>query len=390
MPPSIDYEALGNFSLGLSTPVKPSMQAMPGKRGSHIYDDDISTAAPSPWMGSDLDSPWPSPMPGKQRGERLSFHLQHGSIIFPEPTVDFQSLLSMTSETTLLPPLNAANLTDVQSTMSLDLLQGVTHVTPPVTPRKQVDTPPVPATPSVKVLHSVRPPLPPLTANSAEAQCSMSSQAFQGVPPVTPSGTPRKQVDTPSSPSFTAPPPTLLQSFTPPPRPVAKMSALMKALHRNAVDQLYSVLSDDPEAAQQPLWEENVEPPLCAAVRLNCSPEIIELLLDNGADVNAKDLAGQTPLMICRNIKRFSDFKVDILGASMGGTQRCSGRVEELLMTAQAKTGILEDEPPASQVDDMDVGRVWNSLAASLPPPVSMFDFPDFFNQVSEPIALEK
>lgn len=299
--------AAGESAQPMSTPVlKPSKPAV------SFYEDDISTAAPSPWMGPDLESPWPSPMPGKRNRERVSFHLQLGSLMLPDmqPSVDFQG-----------------------------------------------------------------------------------SDAFHEVPPASPCETPRKRKDTLASPSPVTPPAKCSQSCTPPPRAVAKMSDLMKALHYNALDQVRSVLSDDPEAAQQPMWEESMEPPLCAAARLSCSPEIIELLLDNGADVNAKDLAGQTPLMILRSNMRMCNFRVDILGNSQLATTHSRNRVEELLLAARAKTGILEDEPAPSRVFDRDANSsVWATLATAMPPPVSNLDLPALSSRhwgfFGEPIAV--
>lgn len=153
----------------------------------------------------------------------------------------------------------------------------------------------------------------------------------------------------------------------------------MKAMLSNSVDEVRSVLSDDPEAAQQPMWDDNVEPALCAAVRLKCSPEIIQLLLDNGADVNAQNLAGQNPLMIFRSYKRMVKFERALLGGSMLGVPGFHHRVEELLRAAQANTGIVEDEEEEHQLADMGYeGGTLATLAAAFPPMVDRLDLFDF------------
>lgn len=45
-----------------------------------------------------------------------------------------------------------------------------------------------------------------------------------------------------------------------------------------------------------PFLDFDWEPPLCAAVRLGCSTEMVELLLEHGANVTDVDASGRTPL----------------------------------------------------------------------------------------------
>lgn len=60
------------------------------------------------------------------------------------------------------------------------------------------------------------------------------------------------------------------------------------------------VLAEEPDSATSPFWDHDVEPPLCAAVRLRCCDAIVSLLLAHGADVNSEDVHGRTPWMIVR------------------------------------------------------------------------------------------
>jgi hypothetical protein len=59
-----------------------------------------------------------------------------------------------------------------------------------------------------------------------------------------------------------------------------------------------SALEADPEAARQPLMGPRVEWPLCAAIRLGCSGDIVRLLTQNGAKVDVTNREGQSPLQM--------------------------------------------------------------------------------------------
>lgn len=71
---------------------------------------------------------------------------------------------------------------------------------------------------------------------------------------------------------------------------------LLDALMKHDLEKVHEALIDDPDSAGFPFWDHNVEPPLCAAVRLGCPKEIVELLLTSGADPNATDTQGRVPL----------------------------------------------------------------------------------------------
>eukprot|EP00931_Biecheleriopsis_adriatica_P057373 TRINITY_DN34024_c0_g1_i1.p1 TRINITY_DN34024_c0_g1~~TRINITY_DN34024_c0_g1_i1.p1 ORF type:complete len:269 (+),score=23.54 TRINITY_DN34024_c0_g1_i1:47-808(+) len=66
----------------------------------------------------------------------------------------------------------------------------------------------------------------------------------------------------------------------------------------NLVEHVQAALRIDPEAAKSPFWEHHLEPPLCCAIRRDCGPEVIQLLIEHGADVHATNVLGQTALAL--------------------------------------------------------------------------------------------
>lgn len=74
------------------------------------------------------------------------------------------------------------------------------------------------------------------------------------------------------------------------------MPPVLTALYHRSLKEARAALHDDPSAAKFPFSDHRWEPPLCAAVRLECDVDIVELLLRHGADVTATDSNGRTPL----------------------------------------------------------------------------------------------
>jgi len=70
---------------------------------------------------------------------------------------------------------------------------------------------------------------------------------------------------------------------------------LLRALLTKSIDEVKAALQQNPMDAKEPFWDHDCEPPLCAAVRLECSASIVKLLLEYGADPEAKDARGRDP-----------------------------------------------------------------------------------------------
>jgi hypothetical protein len=108
------------------------------------------------------------------------------------------------------------------------------------------------------------------------------SYYYYDSPPSTPRA--RPQVDgwsTPPAAPREAPPPELLAAF-----------------REDSYEDVRRVLAKDPEAASMVFFDHDWEPPICAAVRLHCSADIVELTVKHGADIYAMDMRGRTPLTI--------------------------------------------------------------------------------------------
>lgn len=127
--------------------------------------------------------------------------------------------------------------------------------------------------------------------------------------------TPRAQVDsleeTPSTPKTPSrkisggkgwdTPPMMTSQSCPPPVPrlvVAREPPLRRAIHADSVVLVREALQSNPDSAKDIFFDHEAEPPLCLAIRKDCDPQIIQLLLDYGASAEAVDKHGATPLSI--------------------------------------------------------------------------------------------
>jgi len=254
---------------GFSTPM-PQM-------GTQSFDDCISTAAPSP-ARTDISSAWTTPTPDCSASSFLDISTASWGADFA-PLFEHQTKLDDMSthsgqalKTFPAPPFGESDVISCiervckevfpQPSSSKDISAGFSW----------------PFNPGNLLL--------PVPAALSSPLCDQT----------TPPGTPRKS----NVPAPMATP--QIQNYskvTPPPAPKADaMPPLLCAFHEDSIDTVRSVLERDTHAATSLFWEHDVEPPLCSAVRLGCSPEVVGLLLDHQADVDGLDSRGRTPLAI--------------------------------------------------------------------------------------------
>jgi hypothetical protein len=81
------------------------------------------------------------------------------------------------------------------------------------------------------------------------------------------------------------------------------LTPLLEALKNNSIDHVRQALEDFPEAAREPFWDHDCEPPLCCAVRFQCDASIIEVLLESQADMESADRHGRTPLQLLKEME---------------------------------------------------------------------------------------
>jgi len=62
------------------------------------------------------------------------------------------------------------------------------------------------------------------------------------------------------------------------------------------------ILAADSSVAFYPFFDHRCEPPLCYAIRHGCGIDVIRLLIEHGADVNAMDAKGATPTNLLRDV----------------------------------------------------------------------------------------
>jgi hypothetical protein len=147
-------------------------------------------------------------------------------------------------------------------------------------------------------------------ASAAEQIAPLSELEAPAVEQATPPSTPRKER-------------AVAKTCPLAPGNVQEVPMLLKALSKNRLNLVKDALESDPHSPSVPFWDQDAEPPLCAAIRLGCGVDIVELLLNSGADVTCKDCAGQTPL--------------DLLYSSAWRTVVSSWEIEDLLLRAGAQ-----------------------------------------------------
>ena len=75
---------------------------------------------------------------------------------------------------------------------------------------------------------------------------------------------------------------------------------MLQALRNDDADAVGTVLQTNPEAATEPFWDDDFEPPLVCAVRLQCKVGIVRLLLEYGASPDVADIYGCTPMQLAQ------------------------------------------------------------------------------------------
>jgi len=144
----------------------------------------------------------------------------------------------------------------------------------------------------------------------------------------------------------------VFRSPSPPHAPtVTKRPSLLRALLRDSPGEVRRVLESEPEAACEPFWDHEAEPPLCAAVRLTCCPDIVSLLLMYGASVHGEDMYVQTPLMLLHSKK--VRHKLDV--------SQWWADIEQLLLDAGSDSSMLREMSPFPRLGPQ-VPADWNLL----------------------------
>jgi len=109
---------------------------------------------------------------------------------------------------------------------------------------------------------------------------------------------PRKSIGHDFAMALQTPAPTLVYKCPPGAPRLSSPEPLLAAIMNNAVDEVHEACLDDADAAVLPFFEHDVEPPLCAAIRLGCGSDVVSALLNYGADAKLTDIHGRDPLAI--------------------------------------------------------------------------------------------
>lgn len=151
---------------------------------------------------------------------------------------------------------------------------------------------------------------------------------------------------------------------------VQEVPMLLKALSKRHMDLVKNALESDPHSASIPFWDQDAEPPLCAAIRLGCGVEIVDLLLNSGADVKSTNIDSQKPL--------------DVLYSATCLTVVSANEIEGLLLRAGAEPSENSVKLPRDEeVMSTEMLR-WDAFSDAhtlnefgLPPSMGSFDLFD-------------
>lgn len=147
-----------------------------------------------------------------------------------------------------------------------------------VTPRAKAVSAPAPATPVDRRRRS----------KEASGKPSGKMPVSWPVDPETPLAKSYARPETPQA--------RMMSCTSPPPGPQVGSNRLLVCLKSRDVKRLSACLAAEPQGIPQFFWECDFEPVLCCAVRLGCSPDIVRLLLQHGADPCACGKFGHSPM----------------------------------------------------------------------------------------------
>ena len=101
-----------------------------------------------------------------------------------------------------------------------------------------------------------------------------------------------------------------------------------------------------------PFWDHDVEPPLCAAVRLGNSPEIVRCLLEGRASVEHVNVLGRTPLEVLNDVRTGS------LGSPSGYARDlvAANAITDLFLQAGATQLPPQVQPPPTPTVEALIG----------------------------------
>eukprot|EP00928_Gymnodinium_smaydae_P073559 TRINITY_DN56747_c0_g1_i1.p1 TRINITY_DN56747_c0_g1~~TRINITY_DN56747_c0_g1_i1.p1 ORF type:complete len:213 (+),score=33.31 TRINITY_DN56747_c0_g1_i1:89-727(+) len=142
---------------------------------------------------------------------------------------------------------------------------------------------------------------------------------------------------------------------------------LLRALKRRSFQQVQAALAVNTDAAAGPIWDPQLRFPLCFAIRCGCDADIIDLLLQYGADASLTDEYGQTPVKLWQEqAEALADRCGENVMSTFGVTadaQRLN-RIREVFMRAGG-LHIEEIAVPTS------THRLWHVAEVPMPPAIA-------------------
>eukprot|EP00928_Gymnodinium_smaydae_P030616 TRINITY_DN22718_c0_g1_i1.p1 TRINITY_DN22718_c0_g1~~TRINITY_DN22718_c0_g1_i1.p1 ORF type:complete len:405 (+),score=87.38 TRINITY_DN22718_c0_g1_i1:194-1408(+) len=287
--PSKNLDAPPDFDIDFATPDKRRARCS-------SFEDECSTAAPSPWTDRDSMSRFNSPVCPKDLKEQEQRPRFRTSLSTIDSCSNFTDLLEqLQTDRELRQQLHsdqgqAGGAFTACSSLSIfeeGSQFGFDDRLPTPPPDFDfVERKPTPPPPVIPFFH-VSPPATPRGAESPVACTAPLPLPDVSPAPATPRRTP------------------VVGDRSPPdvPKGIAKSPLTVALRARRGAARLAAVraaLQEDPEAARCPLWDHEAEPPLCFAVRCGAGADVLEFLLAHGAEVNAIDNTGRTPLELLR------------------------------------------------------------------------------------------